>query len=131
MSCVKSFSAASLPAAADTPPPPESVAWQQRRGGEGCGSGVFFLGCVGAIGGGKKRKKERKNRKKRQKKRGGGYKTEGKRRVILWATAFRMTGLSWEISVKRARELFFLFPPLQRYLLWHIAVLCYRKSADI
>lgn len=30
--------------------------------------------------------------------------------VILWATAFRMTGLSWEISVKRARELFSCFP---------------------
>lgn len=53
-----------------------------------------------------------------------GVKKRREEKVILWATAFRMTGLSWEISVKRARELFFLFPPLQRYLLWHIAVLC-------
>lgn len=56
---------------------------------------------------------------------GEGLKTERKEEVILWATAFQTTGLSGEISVKRARELFFLFPPLQRYLLWHIAVLRY------
>lgn len=102
-------------------------AWQQRRGGEGCGSGSF----LGLCGSDRRKKKKRKKIGRKDKKKGGGYKTEGKRRVILWATAFRMTGLSWEISVKRARELFFLFPPLQRYLLWHIAVLCYRKSADI
>lgn len=46
------------------------------------------------------------------KKRGGGMggKNGREEEVILWATAFQMTGLSWEISVKRARELFSCFP---------------------
>lgn len=44
-----------------------------------------------------------------QQKQGGG-KNRREEEVILWATAFQMTGLSWEISVKRARELFSCFP---------------------
>lgn len=41
---------------------------------------------------------------------GWGLRTERKEEVILWATAFQTTGLSGEISVKRARELFSCFP---------------------
>lgn len=32
---------------------------------------------------------------------------------------------------EESKRIIFLFPPLQRYLLWHIAVLRYRKSVDI
>lgn len=44
------------------------------------------------------------------KKKKKGVKNRREEEVILWATVFRMAGLSWEISVKRARELFSCFP---------------------
>lgn len=45
-----------------------------------------------------------------ERQKGEGLRNRGEEEVILWATAFQMTGLSWEISVKRARELFSCFP---------------------
>lgn len=32
---------------------------------------------------------------------------------------------------EESKRIIFLFPPLQRYLLWHIAVLCYRTFVDV
>lgn len=45
-----------------------------------------------------------------QKKWGRGRGGHLKRKIVLWETAFQTTGLSWEISVKRVRELFPCFP---------------------
>lgn len=75
-------------------------AWQQARGGEMWKQNSGIVTVWERPFGEKKRKKK-------------GEVSVGVRReeeVILWATAFRMTGLSWEISVKRARELFSCFP---------------------
>lgn len=32
---------------------------------------------------------------------------------------------------EESKRIIFLFPPLQRYLLWHIAVLCYKAVEDV
>lgn len=87
-----------LPVPADTSPPPECMAagtW-----GRDVETKQRDCDCVRATVWRKEKKKK-------------GEVSVGVRReeeVILWATAFRMTGLSWEISVKRARELFSCFP---------------------
>lgn len=94
--CVESFSVF-LPAPADTPPPPGCMA--AGSGGEMRKQNSGVVDCVRAT-----------NKKKEKKKKRGGIKNRREEEVILWATAFRMTGLSWEISVKRARELFSCFP---------------------
>jgi len=94
MSCVESF-AAFLPVPADKPPPPERMAAGRR--------GEMRCDCVKAA-------IRKKGKKEKRKRRGGGIENIREEEVILWATAFQMTGLSWEISVKRARELFSCFP---------------------
>ena len=101
MSCVWSHSREFfLPVPADTPPPPECMA-----AGSG---GEMWKQKLGLCERRSTKKKKKRNKKKR--KRGGGVKNRREKEVILWATAFRMTGLSWEISVKRARELLSCFP---------------------
>lgn len=71
MSCVKSFSAVSLPGAADTPLPPESVAAGQRR------RAMWEL--LGVVWEQSARKNKEKFKKKKTKGGRRGYKTEGKR----------------------------------------------------
>lgn len=126
MSCVKSFSAVSLPGAADTPPPPGSVAAGPRR------REVWERELFGAVW--ERSAREKKERKKREKRQKGG------RRVIKQKGREESHTLGNGVSDDRtflgdiceeSERIIVLFPPLQRYLLWHIAVLCYRKSADI
>lgn len=94
------------------------------------GAGVFW-GRVGAIGEKKKRKKKKK--KKGQKRGGGGgvIKQKGREESHTLGNGVSDDRTFLGDICEESKRIIVLFPPLQRYLLWHIAVLGYRKSADI
>lgn len=108
-----------LPIPADTPPPPEkhgSRPWRRDVG-------TIVWDCVG--GGG------RSTKTKQKKKRGGRViKQKGRGSHTLGNGVSDDRTFLGDIC-EESKRIIFLFPPLQRYLLWHIAVLCYRKSVDI
>lgn len=111
MSCVKSFSVVSPRSCWHATSTWE--AWQQAAE-ERCGNNSLGL-CRGGD---------------QQKKKGGVIKQKGRGSHTLGNGVSDDRTFLGDIC-EESKRIIFLFPPLQRYLLWHIAVLCYRKSVDI
>lgn len=79
-----------------------------------------------------RREKKKEKRGRTEKKGGGGVvKQKGREESHTLGNGVSDDRTFLGDICEESKRIIVLFPPLQRYLLWHIAVLGYRKSADI